>query len=161
MSGAQPELLQGMEIRPEFVILDLEADNDKDAIEKLANRLLQEGMVKPGYVPAILKREEDYSTGLKFEDMGIAIPHTDVEHVIKPCLAIGVLRRPVVFASMGMPEIPCEVEMVIPLGVVDPETQLDFLKTLMQIFQAKGKLKALQACKTPEETVELFKSYFV
>lgn len=160
MNHTQPVLLQGMEIRPEFVLLDIDTDSSAGAIGMLANRLLEEKMVNPGFLPAILKREEDYCTGLAFPEMGIAIPHTDPEHVVKPCIAIGVLRRPVVFGSMGTPDTPCEVEMVFMLGINQPETQLDFLKTLMTTFQTPGRLPALKSAATPGELVEIFKSFF-
>lgn len=161
MSVVQPALLQGMELKPEFVLLNMGAGSDVAAIELLANVLLRQEMVKPSYVPAIIKREEEYCTGLAFEDLGVAIPHTDAIHVNKPCIAIGTLAAPVTFKSMGMPDIPCEVEMLIMLGITEPHTQLDFLKTLMKVFQTPGRLTALKAAKTPEEAVELFKSYFV
>ncbi len=161
MNNEQPALLQGMEIRPEFVLLNMDANSNTEAIEKLASNLVNQDMVKPSFLPAILKREEEYCTGLAFEEMGIAIPHTDAEHVNNPCIAIGVLNKPVTFQSMGMPDVPCEVEMLIMLGITEPHTQLDFLKTLMQIFQTPGRLNTLKACTTQQELVETFKSYFV
>lgn len=160
MDNAQPSLLSGMELRPAFVLLDLEADSNMQVLTALSDRLFEEGMVKSTFRSAILKREEEYCTGLAFPEMGIALPHTDKDHVISPCIAIGVLRKPVTFQSMGMPEIPCETEMVFMLAIKDPEAQLNFLQTCMQIFQEPGKLSALKACKTAEELTTLFKSYF-
>ncbi len=160
MTNVQPTLLQGMEVRPELVILDLDAETNTEALEKLAQKLLDNDVVKPGFIPAILKREEDYCTGLAFPEMGIALPHTDAEHVKNPCVGIASLRKAVTFQSMGMPDVPCEVEMLFMLGITEPETQLRFLKTLMLMFQTAGRLSALKACETPEKLTELFKSYF-
>jgi len=161
MDHEQTVHLQGLELRPEFVLPDVGAESNIQAIELLAGKLLNEGMVKPGFLPAILKREEEYCTGLAFPEMGIAIPHTDAEYVIRPCIAIASLKKPVMFQSMGMPDVPCEVEMVFMLGITEPEKQLNFLQTLMKVFQTEGRLLALKKCKTPEELEELFKSYFV
>jgi len=61
---------------------------------------------------------------------------------------------------MGMPDIPCETEMVFMLAITDPDKQINFLQGLMQIFQEPGKLKALKACTTSVDLAELFKSYF-
>jgi len=160
MDNAQPSLLSGMELRPAFVLLDLEADTNMQALEQLSDRLLEAGMVKSTFRSAILKREEEYCTGLAFPEMGVALPHTDKEHVISPCIAIGVLRSPVTFQSMGMPEIPCDVDMIFMLAITDPEAQLNFLQAFMQTFQEPGKLRALKACKTAEELTTVFKSYF-
>jgi mannitol/fructose-specific phosphotransferase system IIA component (Ntr-type) len=62
---------------------------------------------------------------------------------------------------MGMPDIPCDVEMVFMLAIADPNAQLDFFRTLMRIFQISGKLRALKGCEASEELVELFASYFI
>lgn len=160
MDTNQPVLLQGMELLPEYVLLDMDAKTSQEAIEMLAEKLVNQGAVKPSFIPAILKREEDYCTGLDFEEMSIALPHTDPIHVNKPCIAIGVLRKPVVFQSMGMPDVPCNVEIVIMLGITEPHAQLDFLRSLMQAFQTPGRLKALKACTTSQQLLETFKSYF-
>jgi len=149
-----------MELRPEFVMLDIDVGSSTQALELIAGRLLKEGMVTPDYPAAILKREEEFCTGLKFDEMGIALPHTYPEYVIKPCIAIGVLRNPVTFRSMGMPDVPCDVEMIFMLGVTDAEAQLNFLKLLMSALRSSGKLRALKTCKTENELAELFKTYF-
>ena len=159
MDHAKP-LLSGMELRPDFVLLDLQAGSNTEVLEKMASRLLEEGMVKSSFQSAILKREEEHCTGLAFADMGVAIPHTDPVHVITPCLAIAALKNAVDFQSMGMPDVPCKTEMVFMLAITDPDTQLGFLQALMQIFSEPGRLPALKACKTAEELTQLFKSYF-
>ena len=161
MEGSKPGLLLGMDLRPEFVLIDVKADSNLSAIEILANRLLQEGVVKSSFVPAVMQREEEYCTGLTFPEMGIAIPHTFPEHVIDPCIGIATLKKAVTFQSMGMPDEPCEAEMLFMLGITDPDTQLGFLQTLMRTFQTEGRLKALKATKCPQELVELFKSYVI
>jgi len=47
------------------------------------------------------------------------------------------------------------------LGITDPDTQIDFLQTLMRTFQTAGRLKELKATKCPKELVDLFKSYII
>jgi len=160
MNDTQPEPLLGMEVRPELILLNIDANDSMQAVEKLADKLLREGMVKPGYIPAILKREEEFCTGLTFDEMSIAIPHTDAEHVNIPCIGIATMLHPVAFGSMGMPEVTCEVEMLFMLAITDPKSQLDFLKTIMKVFQTPGRLRDLKACSTAEALAELFKSYF-
>ena len=161
MENPKPELLLGMDLRPEFVLIDVEADSNLSAIEILAKRLLREGVVKPSFVSAVMQREEEYCTGLTFPEMGIAIPHTFTEHVVVPCMGIASLKKAVIFQSMGMPDVPCEAEMLFMLGITDPDKQLDFLQTLMRTFQISGRLKSLKATKCPVELVDLFKSYVI
>ncbi len=160
MANVNHKLLQGMELRPEYVILDLDAKTNLEVLGLLAQKLLDNDAVKPEFIPAVLKREENYCTGIKFAEMSIALPHTDAEHVKRPCVGIASLRNTVTFQHMGMPNVPCEVEMVFMLGVTDPDLQLKFLTTLMGTFQTEGRLSALKACETPEKLIEMFKSYF-
>lgn len=160
MSNESAQLMRGMQLRPEFVMLNLEAGTNMQAIESLANNLAAEGVVKESFTGAILKREADYCTGLAFEEMGIAIPHTDAEHVNEASIGIAVLNKPVTFQSMGMPDIPCEVEMLFMLAIKEPELQLEFLQELMNIFGTKDRLINLKNCKTPQELTKTFKSYF-
>ena len=160
MAIDKAQLMVGMTIKPAYCAMDIDAATDLEAIEILAKNLVAAGAVKESFIPAIIKREREYCTGLLFDDMGIAIPHTDAEHVNEASVAIGVLKNPIMFQSMGMPDIPCKVEMLFMLAIKEPHSQLKFLQTLMQTFQTPGRLTALKACKTAQEATELFQSYF-
>ena len=142
-----------------LVLMDIEASDDQEALDILANKLLDEGIVKPSYIAAVKKREIEFCTGLQFEEMGIAIPHTDAEHVNVGAIGIGIPKKPITFQSMGMPDVPVEVEMIFMMAILEPHKQVELLQTLMSIFQAEGRLQSLKACNTPKEVSELFKKY--
>lgn len=147
-------------IAPELILMDIEAATDQEAIEILAKHLYEKGIVKESYVEAVKEREKVFSTGLNFEEMGIAIPHTDSIHVNKQAIAVGILRKDVKFCHMGMPEEPVACEMMFMMAIEKPESQVDFLGKMMDIFQTEGYLKGLKACKTPEELAEKFGNSF-
>jgi len=147
-------------ISPELVLMDIEADSDQEAIDIVARHLYDQGMVKESYIEAVKAREKVFCTGLGFEEMGIAIPHTDSIHVNRQAIAIGVLKKPVKFCHMGMPEVPVEVELMFVMAIEKPDSQVEFLSKMMDIFQAEGRLKGIKACATPEEVAAKFKSYF-
>lgn len=154
------ELLKGMCIEPKLIYMNLEADTDQQALDLLANQLLKEGIVKESYIQAVKAREESFSTGLLFEDMGIAIPHTDAEHVERAAIGIAILKKPIPFKAMGMPEEEVPVEMMFMMAIKEAHSQIEFLQALMEIFQTEGRLKSLQSCATAEEVAEKFKSFF-
>lgn len=160
MGNAEPTILSGMIMKPEFIATELDAQSDVDAIKLLANKLLENGIVKESFIPAIIKREQEFCTGLQFEDMGIAIPHTDAEHVNQAAITIGILKNPVEFKSMGMPEIPVNAEILFMMAINKPHAQLEFLRELMTMLQTEGRLRELKACKTQEEVVSKFYSFF-
>ena len=89
----------------EKIILVKELIKDKEEIiRKLGGLLLANGFVKDTYTQAVYDRELVYPTGLKARVTGVAVPHTDTTHVIKPAVAIATLKHPVIFNGMGVPE---------------------------------------------------------
>ena len=136
-------------ISPELILMDIEAKTDQEAIEILAKHLYEKGIVKESYIDAVKEREKVFSTGLNFEEMGIAIPHTDSIHVNRQSIAVGILKEPVKFCHMGM------------MAIEKPESQVDFLGRMMDIFQSEGYLRGLKACATPEELAEKFGKSFM
>ena len=66
---------------------------DRDeAMMKLASLLKNGGFVKESFEKAVLDREKIFPTGLPTKPIGVAIPHTDAEHVNKGAMAVGILR---------------------------------------------------------------------
>ena len=61
---------------------------------------------------------------------------------------------------MGMPEEPVACEMMFMMAIEKPESQVDFLGKMMDIFQTEGFLTGLKACETPEELAEKFGNSF-
>ena len=149
----------GLLVDERLVLTGIEAADDMEALDILANKLLEEGIVKSSYIPAVKKREVEFCTGLQFEDMGIAIPHTDIEHVNVGAIGIGILKEPVMFKSMGMPDVSVPVEMMFMIAIQQPNKQVELLQKLMSIFQTEGRLKKLKACGNAKEAAELFKEY--
>lgn len=156
----EESVLGNVLISPELVLLDIEAKTDQEAIEILAKHLYAEGIVKESYIEAVKEREKVFSTGLGFEEMGIAIPHTDSVHVNRQAIAIGVLKNPVRFCHMGMPEVPVEVEMMFMMAIEKPDSQVEFLSKMMDIFQTEGRLPALKAAAGREEIARMFQGFF-
>ena len=113
-----------------LVMINLEAETQQEALEKLAGRLYETGYVKETYAQAILEREKVFPTGLPTEGYGVAIPHTDVEHVHKPAVALGILQKPVKFNLMGdlNPESQVDVQIMFMLAIKEPHMQLELLQ---------------------------------
>ena len=147
-------VLNDMYVGKNLVICNLKASSDQDALDQMSHMLLKEKIVKESYIPAVKAREIEYSTGLQCEDMGVAIPHTDAEHVNVQAIGIGILETPVKFKQMGAPEID------VMLAIKEPHKQMEFLQALMTAFQSKGKLLEMLDCVTEEDVVKTFQSFF-
>ncbi|WP_416197290.1 MAG: PTS system, galactitol-specific IIA component [Sporanaerobacter sp.] len=143
-------------LKEELIFIDIEAKDREEAIEKMAKELYKREYVKESYINAILDREKVFPTGLPTEEVGVAIPHTDAIHVKKGAMAIGVLKNPVVFQMMGMPEENVNVNIIFMMALDEPKGQIEMLQKLMSIFQDKSILLKMRQAKTKEEIMKSF-----
>mgnify|MGYP001011255477 CR=1 FL=1 len=147
-------------ISKELVYMDLDAKDSKNALEKLANLLYKEDYVKESYIEAVKEREEIFPTGLPTSPIGIAIPHADTIHVKKGAMCIGVLKKPIKFQMMGMPEEDVDVELIFMIAIDNPDEHLVILQKLMEVFVDKDVLLDLREAVSTEEIVEIINNSF-
>lgn len=136
----------------------LDTTTDLESLEQLSSLLLANTMVKPSFTQAVKNRELEYPTGLPFESIGVAIPHTDSEHVITQSLAIGILKNPVKFRVMGGDlEDYVEVQIIFMLAIKEAHQQLQFLQALMNLLQDNKQLSNLLTLSDSEKIISHFK----
>ena len=107
----QAEPKQGW-VRADLVIAPMQAKSAAEAIAQLAACLQAGGFVKASWAQATIEREKTFATGLPTPEVGVAIPHTDIEHVLQQAIAVGILAEPVLFGEMGNPESTVPVRLV-------------------------------------------------
>ncbi|MDF2881954.1 MAG: system, component [Clostridiaceae bacterium] len=111
----------------ERVSFDLKAENKIQAIDELIDILYKDGKVrdKEEFKKAVLKREEEFSTGI---GMGIAIPHGKNKAVVEPSIAFGKSKKGIDYQSMD--DKPAHLFFLIAV----PEESSDIhLKALSEI----------------------------
>lgn len=129
---------------PGSVALHYAAPDSKDVITHLGTLLLESGYVRETFVEAALDRERRLPTGLPLSgNVNAAIPHTEVEHVIKPGLAMATLTAPVTFQNMVSPEeaVPCQLVFVMALD--RPKAQIEMLQEIAGILQDPALIEQL------------------
>src|SRR5664279_2080654 len=108
----------------------------EDVIQNLSDRLLRAGYVRDSFAAAALKREQSIPTGLPLSgSINAAIPHTDIEHVIKPGVGMATLAEPVVFHNMVSPEENVDVRLVFILALDQPKSQVEMLQEVAGVLQ--------------------------
>lgn len=147
--------------RPELVFFDFDADNYIDFFKKLSDILLEKGYVKESWLQAITDRERNFPTGLMFETIGVAIPHVDPQHIVKPYIAIIKPKKSVSFEPMaGMVDHAIDTNLVVNLGLLKhAEDQVEVLQAMMGMFMNEDAVNDVQSQTTPEGMVECFKRY--
>jgi PTS system galactitol-specific IIA component len=145
-------------LRQDLIVRDLEATSDQDAIKKLSTFLHEKGLVKESYIQAIMDREKVFSTGLPTGSIGVAIPHTDVEHVNDAAVAIGVLKDPVSFTVMASEDDKVDVKIMFMLAVKEPHAQIELLQTLMGVLADPELLQSMSEASSNREIYEAITS---
>ncbi|MFN2147677.1 MAG: PTS sugar transporter subunit IIA [Anaerolineales bacterium] len=137
--------------QPSLIETSLEATDSTQVIEALGTLLFDQGYVRDTFVQAVLDREKVFATGLPTPEIQVAIPHADVEHVLRSAIAIGVLVHPVEFGEMGNPEGTVPVRIVFMLAVKQSDSLVSLLQNLVGIFQNPAILHEI--LETPEREV--------
>lgn len=139
-------------LTPGLVSLHLEAADSKDVITHLGNLLREAGYVHESFVDAALDRESRLPTGLPLSgDVNAAIPHTDVEHVIKPGLAMATLSTPVTFQNMISPEEAVSCRLVFVMALDQPKAQIEMLQEIAAVLQNPSIIERLMSADDFEE----------
>lgn len=147
-------------IDKDCVLFSEGGESKETLISKLSSLLFENGYVKESYEEAVLKREQEYATGLPFEAMGVAIPHTDAEHVNKTGIAVAILDKPVQFNVMGSENEIVDVSIVFLMAIADLENYVFFLKNLISAFQERGNLVKLKESTTAAQFLTTFNEIF-
>jgi PTS system galactitol-specific IIA component len=144
-------------LTPNLISLHYTAKDSTDVITHLGKLLFDAGYVHETFIKAALDRESRLPTGLPLSgDVNAAIPHTEVEHVKKPGLAMATLTAPITFQNMISPEeaVPCQLVFVMALD--QPKAQIEMLQEIAGILQNTATIKRLMSATTFEDVRATF-----
>lgn len=149
----------GETLNKDLIFVGLEAADCFEVFDSLAGKLIEQGCCKESYLQALKDREAVFPTGVMVDQIGVAIPHTDPEHINESAIAIANLKEPVNFYHMGTNpsdgmEVP--VRFVIMLAIAGGN-HLDFLQKAIMLIQDYDLLQKLVDAKDSEEIIELIK----
>ena len=145
--------------KPELVFFDIEATGKEDFFKQLGDKLDEQGYIQDTWYDAIVTREKNFPMGLQAPEMGVAIPHTDPEHLKKAYMAVVVPKTPVPFVHMGTMDEMVDAEFIVNLGVEHQENQVEALQKLMGMFVNSDAVAELKAQTTGEGMVEVIRKY--
>jgi PTS system galactitol-specific IIA component len=140
------------------IVLDYPAKDAQDVITQLGIQLYEAGYTKESFVQGALEREKTMPTGLPLMgDINAAIPHTDIEHVLKPGVAFATLTNPVPFQNMANPEDSVDVSLVFLLALDQPKAQIGMLQEIAGILQNPALIKRLIDASSSDEVIQIIK----
>ncbi len=140
-------------LNQDLILLDVEAGSQYELLSIAADNLHKQGFVKDSYREAVIAREKVFATGLPtMNGGGVAIPHTDIEHVEQAAISFCTLKSPVEFVVMGDENSRVSVSMIFMLALKEAHSQIEMLQELMGILQDEEALEYLKG-ETDKESI--------
>ncbi len=153
--GAEVSLLK---IDERLIFLSAEFENAEEAIRMMASEMKSGGYVRESYCDAVLEREKNSPTGVPEEGLGSAVPHATSEHVIKPSMAIAVLKRPVSFNLMGSPDESADVDLIFMLAAGTPQDHIVALGKVISMLMSSEKTDLIRNAANPAEAADFLET---
>ncbi|MFV0559236.1 MAG: PTS sugar transporter subunit IIA [Enterococcus sp.] len=134
-------------IKEHLIDLSVDVRSIEELFTEVSQRLLQEHFVNEGYLSGVLKREEEFPTGLMTQYVSIALPHADPEYIACPFIYIARVKTPLLVKQMGDNQ-PMRVRYFLFLGIQEPAKQVGLLQVLLNLFMNEQFVE--QFCKEKE-----------
>ena len=140
-------------LKPAFINFDLQATDKLAAISELANTFVSKGVVtnESVYVKAVMKREEESTTGIGF---GVAIPHGKSAAVTEPSLAFGRSQAGIQYDSMDGK--PVHLMFLIAVPETSNDEHLRILSKLSRKLMHEDVRQKLMTVTNIEEIYQIF-----
>jgi len=147
MRGACLEMKLLEYLRPEHIVLDLEARDSAEVIQTLVRRIPElEAVADPAAVAeALLAREAAHTTAL---DSGVAVPHATVAGLDRPLLVVGVSRDGVRYGPAGLE--PVQVFFLLLSPPERAALHIKLLARIARLVRRPGLVERLGGAASPE-----------
>lgn len=119
----------------ELIFLDVNASDRNDLYEKVSEKLEVLGFVKDSFSEALIKREDEFPTGVITQYLPISLPHANPENVNKPFIAVVQTKDTIKVQQMGTNEEE-KTKNFFFLGIVKEtqDLQVKLLQRFMQLM---------------------------
>lgn len=136
---------------------NLECKDRVEVLQRLSEVLVVRGYADPGLTEAVIKREEEFPTGLELKgNVNVAIPHADAKYVHKPAIVVAKLTNFVKFQHM-VDRREIEVDIVLMLALNDPHKQIQTLQKLASALEDEKVILKLKSAKDSETVARILR----
>ena len=140
-----------------IALFNQHCETQEDVFTTLAGEFIKKGVAKETFVQGLKDREAVFPTGLRLNNMGVAIPHTDIVHVNKAQIGFMTLDAPIRFREMGTEDQYVDVQVIFMLALKEPHQQLETLQALMALFMNDELMEKLQKVDNYEDYYQIIK----
>lgn len=138
-------------LRPDLVILDLDADGVEKTLNEMVRVLVESGVIQneKQVLEALLEREAAQSTGI---GGGVAIPHAVYADLNTTVIELALSRKGIDFLSMD--EQPVHTLFLLLSPPANSGTHIKLLARIARLMRQPDVLDKLLGAETPEEVIE-------
>ena len=142
----------------DLILLDKKFQNANQFFDFTFPILKSGGYVNHSFLDAIKQRESLFPTALPTEPYVVAMPHTDVEHVIRPFIYFARAKGTIPWCEMANNDNVLRANFVFLLGFNQKNGHIDLLQKLITCFVNSHFLEALYYAETKHEIFTLLTS---
>ncbi|WLR46620.1 PTS sugar transporter subunit IIA [Halobacillus litoralis] len=142
-----------------LIFLHSSPSNFTEALTEIGNVMIAKGYANNDYVEGLLKREEEFATGIPVEAAGVAIPHTDASFVKDNKIGLMIPKHPINFGIMGGDGEEVAVQLIILLGFADSQNHLSALQKVIESIQDPSFIEKLVSVESADEAYSCLEEY--
>jgi PTS system nitrogen regulatory IIA component len=135
-------------LKESHIFLDLEPGEKKEVLGVLISKLKERDIIgdEKTILDKLLERETLCSTGL---EKGIAVPHTLIDQVDEPLLALALVKKGMQYESVD--QMPTYVLLLILGNTNKPGIQLKILAHICRLVKETDVVEKIKKVKAPGE----------
>ncbi|MDH4202976.1 MAG: PTS sugar transporter subunit IIA [Phycisphaerae bacterium] len=138
------------------IVAQLNSNKRDDVISELVKSLVDrqkmKGVDAKNLAKAVVKRENEASTGI---GKGVAVPHVKHESVTEPVAVVGCSQQGIDFASLDKQPVYSVVLLLSPTA--NPDKHLQAMETIFKNLQKDDFRRFLRQAQTAEAIIEAIK----
>lgn len=122
-----------------LIFLNVAASERNDLYQQVSDKLEKLGFVHDSFSQALIKREDEFPTGVITQYLPIALPHANPENVKKPFIAVVQTKDNIHVQQMGTNDAE-KTRNFFFLGIVKEtqDLQVKLLQRFMQLMNDQG-----------------------
>ncbi len=142
-------------MKKELIQVNVSCHDQEELFKLMCTSIIEKGYAKESFYEGIKNREASFPTGIELNQFGIAIPHTDPEHTVKPFVSVVTLKKAVKFKKMENINEETAIKVIFMMGLEKPESSIQVLTQLAAIFQNEITMNKLVEAASVEEFEEI------
>lgn len=140
-----------------YVFLHKDFASKEETFHFINEILLENNYVTEEYLTKVLERENTFPTGMKLEEMNVAIPHIDSKYILKENLFVITSKKGIEFSNAENNGEKLNVSIIFGLLIKEHNTHISFLVKLIELFQQNDKLEQILESSDEDEVINILR----